>query len=65
MEKKLANHILVYNRHEWLNSGWFTAEEIDNADENGLIGQKFGTDCYVSKWLIAEKHLPSLPPIHQ
>ncbi len=42
---------LIFNRKEWLQMGWFSEEELNNADENGLIGQKFGVDCYLSRWV--------------
>lgn len=44
---------LIYNRQEWL-TGFgsifkWTEQELDNANENGLIGRKCGIDCYLSK----------------
>lgn len=48
----MHNKILVFNKYEWLMDktmfNW-TAEEINNADEKGLIGTKYGVDCYVTK----------------
>lgn len=47
------NQHLIFNREEWIQNkdfGW-TEEQIDNADENGLIGVKFGVECYLSKSL--------------
>ena len=42
---------LVFNKVEWLsNPLWtWTEEELDNADENGLIGTKDGIDCYLAR----------------
>lgn len=31
----------------------WTIEEIENADDKGLIGRKYGIDCYISR------HLPT------
>ena len=48
--------LLVLNKQEWqlerehmtLGFCW-TDEEIENADEKGLIGTKFGIDCYLAR----------------
>lgn len=47
---------LVLNKYEWLATGWFTEEELEAADERGLIATKNGTDCYITK------HIPSSLP---
>ena len=49
---------LIYNKEEWLiglgSIFKWTEQEIDNADEKGLIGRKFGVDCYLSRNLLAQ-----------
>lgn len=39
----------VFNRTEYLVMGLFTEQELDNADEKGFIGKKYGYDYYVSR----------------
>lgn len=48
------NMYLIYPKSYWLNDIMFkwTEQEIDNAD-NGYIGTKYGTDCYVTRLLKA------------
>lgn len=51
---------LVFNKKWWqlerehkvLGYNW-TDEELDNADEKGFIGSKFGVDCYLTRPLSA------------
>lgn len=45
------SHQLVFNKHEWLQFGLFTAEEVDNAESSGFIGYKMGYACYVSTFI--------------
>lgn len=57
---QLENKYLVLNKREWqmerelkvLGFCW-TDEEIDNADDKGLIGTKFGIDCYVTRHILS------------
>lgn len=45
---------LVYSKTYWISEPIFkwSEKEIDNADDKGLIGTKFGIDCYLSKDII-------------
>jgi hypothetical protein len=49
--ERLENLYLVFNKQEWMRNIIFdwTEEEIDNADERGLIGTKHGVDCYLAR----------------
>lgn len=49
----MENKCLVYNKREWQSDPVFnwTDEEIDNADEKGFIGTKYGVDCYVTRFI--------------
>lgn len=50
---KEENYWLLFNKQQWLMDSIFnwTEEELDNADEKGYIGTKFGTDCYLARRL--------------
>jgi hypothetical protein len=60
-----GNQYLVLNKQEWLldtNHGHlfdWTEEQIDNADEKGLIGTKHGVGCYLSRPIPAIQITPS------
>lgn len=43
--------VLVHNKQEWLRDSLmeWSEQEIDAADEKGLIGTKYGVDCYLSR----------------
>lgn len=52
----MHNYFLVFNKYEWqldTQSKYpmfgFTDEELDNADEKGLIKTKYGVDCYITR----------------
>jgi len=37
----------ILNRGEWNVVGWWTQEQLDNADQEGFIGMHYGVACYL------------------
>ncbi len=51
ISQRSCNFFIIFNKSEWLLDKDFkwSEEEIDNANEIGLIGTKYGIDCYVTR----------------
>lgn len=60
--KAIREMYLIYTKKEWLSEKLifrWTEKEIDDADEKGLIGRKFGIDCYITRPVPASPNTPT------